>query len=281
MNPSIQMHAVQAFLSLLILVRHDHGGNGRRHFHPASDPALFFLLSGIQTEDCHLLPKASTSFTTTQSNSDSRIIHYGQSGRRDLLLQSMVAASFLAPNYTARAWAYTPDSDKLRESLYLISRVQEATVQQERFVNTNRLQEVLRQKMKLTLRLVEKNYLLLDQINFASQYIEPADAIVEAVSAGNAAVDALQNAIDYVNNDLKIGPLTTEQSAYLTSNLQECREELFVFLRYMPKEKLDEARRRVEEENVKNREEFDSENLGSDAGLYNPVELPWKQQRPR
>jgi len=174
------------------------------------------------------------------------------------------------------ARAYTPDKDKLRESLYLISRVQEATVQQERFINTNNMQEALRQKMKLTLRLVEKNYLLLDQINFASQYIEPSDAIIEAVSAGNAAVDALQNAIDFVNNDLKTGPLTADQKSFLTSNLLECREELFVFLSYMPKSKLEEARQRVEEENIKNREEFDSDNLGSDAGVYNPVKLPWK-----
>ncbi len=73
-----------------------------------------------------------------------------------------------------------------------------------------------------------------------------------------------QNAIDHVNQDLQSGPLTPEQKDYLTSNLQECRDELFGFLRYMPPDKLEAARRRVEEENVKNREEFDSKNLGSD-----------------
>ena len=41
----------------------------------------------------------------------------------------------------------------------------------------------------------------------------------------------------------------------------------------MPQEKLEQARLRIERENVDNRDEFDGP---SDAGLYNPVKLPWK-----
>ena len=66
------------------------------------------------------------------------------------------------------AIAYTPDANPLRESLYYISRVQEATVQQERFITKATKQDVLKNKMKLTLRLVEKNYKLLDQITFCA-----------------------------------------------------------------------------------------------------------------
>ena len=154
-----------------------------------------------------------------------------------------------------------------------MSRVQEATVQQERFVSRSSLQEDLKQKMKLTLRLVEKNYLLLDQINFSSNYVQPQDDIITAVEAGNEAVESLQTAIDYVNNDLKVGALTNDQRDYLTSNLTNCREKLFVFLKYMPQEKLLQARERVEYENVKNREEYPG---SSDDGLFNPVKLPWK-----
>jgi hypothetical protein len=56
--------------------------------------------------------------------------------RRDAL-QKIVATVPIATTLTQAqpAVAYTPDSDPLRESLYLMSRVQEATVQQERFVN--------------------------------------------------------------------------------------------------------------------------------------------------
>ena len=82
------------------------------------------------------------------------------------------------------AFCYTADADPLRESLYLMSRVQEATVQQERFVNGAAQQDVLAAKTKLTLRLVEKNYRLLDQVVFASEHVVPAEEVAEAAAAG-------------------------------------------------------------------------------------------------
>lgn len=90
--------------------------------------------------------------------------------------------------------AYEPDSDPLRESLYLISRVQEATVQQERFVRKSYNQQDLKNKMKLTLRLIEKNYKLVDQLTYCSGYL-PSEHLVEATEAGNEAAE-LQSVID-------------------------------------------------------------------------------------
>lgn len=195
--------------------------------------------------------------------------------RRKAISSAAVAGVVLGSKLgtSSTTFAYTPDPDRLRESLYLISRVQEATVQQERFVSRTKLQEDLRRKMKLTLRLVEKNYLLLDQINYASAFVSPKDEIVTATQAGNEAVVALQSAIDFVADDLGTGPLTDEQREFLTDALTTTREQLFVFLKYMPSDKLEAARLRVEDENVKNRDEFDGD---SDAGVYNPVKLPWK-----
>jgi hypothetical protein len=181
----------------------------------------------------------------------------------------------IASTLPSPALAYTPDPEKLRESLYLMSRVQEATVQQERFVSKAATQEDLKSKMQLTLKLVEKNYRLLDQINYASAFVEPKDDIVVASEAGYEAFDALQGAIDFVKSDLQSGPLTQSQRIFLATSMQSCREKLFVFLKYMPQEKLEAARFRVEDENVKNRDEFDGE---ADAGVYNPVTLPWKTQ---
>lgn len=172
------------------------------------------------------------------------------------------------------AVAYDPDPNPLRESLYFISRVQEATVQQERFINRSTHQQDLRQKMRTTLRLIEKNYKLLDQITYCSTYVAPEN-LVEAALAGNEAVEKLQNAIDYVNNELKTGPLTTTQKDYLTGELNSAREFLFVFLQFMPRDDLNEARLRVEKENVDNRDEYDGD---ADAGVYNPVILPWKSR---
>jgi len=183
-----------------------------------------------------------------------------------------VWGGFIPPQVAA---AYTSDPDKVQESLYFISRVQEATVQQERFVNRAKMQEDLKSKMKLTLRLIDKNYRLIDQISFCSGLVDPKEEVITASEAGYAAVDALQEAIQFVNSDLDKGTLTERQREFLTSSLKTTREELFVFLNYMPQDKLKNARLRVEDENVKNLDEFDG---SDDAGVYNPVILPWKQK---
>ena len=52
--------------------------------------------------------------------------------------------------------------------------------------------------MKLTLRLVDKSYRVLDQINYISKFIE-GDDVVRAAQAGNEAAEALNDAIDFVN----------------------------------------------------------------------------------
>lgn len=74
---------------------------------------------------------------------------------------------------------------------------------------------------------------------------------------------------------LKVGGFEKGQKEYLTGNLSECRECLFDFFSYMPQDILEGARKRVEEENVANRDEFDGDD---DAGVYNPVVLPWKNR---
>jgi len=135
-------------------------------------------------------------------------------------------------------------------------------------------QEDLQRKMKLSLRLVDRSYRVLDQITYCSRFIAPDD-IVEATAAGLGAADALQEAIEYVATGLGSGPMTEERRGVLTEALTTTRQELFRFLKYVPADKLQEARLRVEKENVDNREEFDGD---TNAGVYNPVVLPWKQQ---
>lgn len=205
--------------------------------------------------------------------------------RRSLLKNIIavpVASLGLVSSSPVASFAYTPDPDKLQESLYFISRVQEATVQQERFMNKLGGTTELRTKLKLTLRLVDKNYKLLDQINFSSAFVTPADKLVEASEAGYEAVDALTSAIEFVKKDenwVKGDPSDKSDAAskdrvtFLTEAMQTCREQLLVYTDYMPVEKLKNARYRVEDENISNREEFDGDD---DAGVYNPVNLPWK-----
>mmetsp|Transcript_106051 Transcript_106051/g.216279 ORF Transcript_106051/g.216279 Transcript_106051/m.216279 type:complete len:281 (+) Transcript_106051:5451-6293(+) len=198
--------------------------------------------------------------------------------RRGFLESSGIVSAVVFLSLPKQALAYTPDPDKLQESLYFISRVQEATVQQERFIRKLGGTAQLRQKLKLTLRLVDKNYKLLDQINFSSAYVTPNDMLVEASAAGYEAVDALQSAIEFVGKDQywqqgDDDGHASERTEFLTDAMKTCREQLLVYTDYMPTDKLRNARFRVEDENIANRDEFDGDD---DAGVYNPVNLPWK-----
>mmetsp|Transcript_33960 Transcript_33960/g.74695 ORF Transcript_33960/g.74695 Transcript_33960/m.74695 type:complete len:272 (-) Transcript_33960:171-986(-) len=232
-----------------------------------------YASTSSNNEDHHLIEPPSTPDGVPTCRSSPIL------GRRDVLQQSTVSAvaglvlDFLTPSF---ALAYTPDSDKLRESLYLISRVQESTVQLERLIRNCQTQEELKPKLKLKLKLVQASYRLLDQINYASQFVDPPEELVAASEAGNIAVESLQDAVVYTNNELGDGPIVNEQREFLNEALQTTRESLFTFLKYMPQDKLEQARKRVEVENVDNRDEFD-DNIDKNAGVYNPVTLPWKQ----
>lgn len=196
---------------------------------------------------------------------------------------SLVAAAAVATTTVfapplLSAHAYTPDVDPLRESLYLICRVQEACVLQERYIEKQRPPL---QKMKLTLRLVDRSYRLLDQINYVSLYISAPD-VVAATQMGNEAAEALQEAIDFVASyQQDASAMTNEQKDFLKESLTTTREKLFDFLDYLEttqQPKLLEARSRVERENALNKDEFDPD-LATDAGVYNPIVLPWKSPR--
>lgn len=173
--------------------------------------------------------------------------------------------------------AYAPDPDPLKESLYLICRVQEATCLQERYISKT-LPPI--QKMKLTLRLVDRSYRLLDQINYISKFVDP-NHVVEAVQAGDQAADSLKEAIDFVYGykDDDAAAMTLDQKDFLIATLTSAREKLFDFVDYLPDQsKLQEARKRVEDENKLNADEYDPD-LANDAGIYNPIELPWKNRK--
>ena len=112
-----------------------------------------------------------SAWSTTSNNNDKNSAHININ-RREYMKQILTIPSstilLINNNNIQPAIAYTPDANPLRESLYYISRVQEATVQQERFITKATKQDVLKNKMKLTLRLVEKNYKLLDQITYCA-----------------------------------------------------------------------------------------------------------------
>jgi hypothetical protein len=172
--------------------------------------------------------------------------------------------------------AYEPDPEPLKESLYMLSRIQEATCLQERYIN-KKLPPL--RKIKLTLRLVDRSYRILDQINYISKFMDANDVVL-ATQLGNEAAESLQDSIDFVYAYQKdAGQMTLEQKEFLIASLTNTREKIFDFVDYLPDQtKVTEARKRVEEENKLNIDEFDPD-LANDAGIYNPIELPWKNRK--
>jgi uncharacterized protein (DUF1800 family) len=246
----------------------------------------FLLLASFQILILCSLPQHAEAFSAASTRqprstiATTTALASASFSRRDALVTPLIAAattSFVVFAPSSPTHAYTPDPDPLRESLYLMSRVQEATCLQERYIEKSRPPI---QKMKLTLRLVDRSYRLLDQVNYISKFLD-ADSVVPATQLGFEAADALKEAIDFVNaykqpqqeNTNII--MTIEQRDFLKESLTDTREKIFEFLDYLPDQsKVLDARRRVEEENKLNKDEFDPD-LATDAGVYNPIVLPW------
>ena len=198
-----------------------------------SFPSLIILNNRLNRSMSCIYDKCSRNKSTDSYNKNKKEI-VGCESKRNLIKSSFMSLFLACTAKVPVSYAYTPDTDPVRESLYFISRIQEATVQQERFVKKSSTQQDLRSKMKLTLRLIEKNYKLVDQITFCSNFIN-SDDLVEATNAGMEAAAELQSAIDFVNSELMSGDLTEDQKAFLTSALTNTREQLFVFLRFVPR----------------------------------------------
>jgi hypothetical protein len=207
----------------------------------------------------------------------------GTLNRRETLHRSFTtlasALLIVGKSLPQAAQAYTPDPDPLKESLYLLCRVQEATLLQERYIQRKRPPI---SKMKLTLRLVERSYRIQDQVNYVSRYIPP-DHVVAATEAGNQAAESLQDAISFVyaftnsEKEQQQEPMTSEQRAFLLEALADTRQKIFDFVDYLPDSSpLLSARARVEQENKLNRDEFDPDLADEATGIYTPIELPWK-----
>lgn len=165
------------------------------------------------------------------------------------------------------------DPKKLEEALYLISRVQEATVQQERLVTTGKFKDVQRNSITMALNMMLNNYALPDQVVTASGYIVNKNQIMQASAIGNEAVDALETAKEYFGAPLKVSGLSTEQRSFITQAMQSCRQKLDKFVTYVPQDSLELARKRVETENELNLKEYVGEKIS------NPVTLPWKKAK--
>lgn len=172
------------------------------------------------------------------------------------------------------------DQVKLEDAIYKLSRVQEATAQEERLVKSGKFKDVQRNSIKMALKMMINHYKINDQVTEGSKWIKaaPQDTL-KAQQYGADAVDILETANEYFGKDLKVVSLTDDQKEFLTNAMSTTREKINNFLSYMPDDAVQSARRRVESENDINRQEYLAgigAADGASAGILNPVVLPWK-----
>mmetsp|Transcript_28659 Transcript_28659/g.72638 ORF Transcript_28659/g.72638 Transcript_28659/m.72638 type:complete len:272 (-) Transcript_28659:98-913(-) len=211
--------------------------------------------------------------------------------RRSLATALLAAGGAAGASPGGAVWAFSPsdlglstgaastisvkplDPAKLQEALYLISRVQEATVQQERLISTGKFKDTQRNNIKKAINMMVDNYRLNDQVVLASGYVVNKENVVKASECGKDAIEALETAKEYFATTLKVTTLNPEQKQLLIDAMRTTRSKLDDFVAYMPEDVLAKARRRVEEENALNLQEF----VGVDGGMINPSKLPWQK----
>jgi hypothetical protein len=167
--------------------------------------------------------------------------------------------------------------ETLQEALYYVSRVQEATVQQERLVSTGKFKDTQRNNIRMALKMMLDNYKLSDNIVTASAYASPQDRVMKASEAGKEAIDVLETTRDYFAKELKVSGLTDEQRKFVVQAMQATRTKLDGFLNYMPGDVVVKSRQQVERENDLNMKEFVT--ADGDKTIINPVTLPWKNKK--
>lgn len=161
--------------------------------------------------------------------------------------------------------------DRLKEAIYFISRVQEATAQQERLVSTGKFKDTQRNNIKMALNMMLDNYKLNDRIVAASAFIPQAN-LIKANQKGTEAVETLQTAQEYFAKELKVSGLSDEQRTFVLDAMQATRSKLDDFLTFLPASTVDAARKQVEDENDANMREYAGE-----GAIINPIKLPWKK----
>lgn len=170
----------------------------------------------------------------------------------------------------ARAEPAAMAEGSLLNSLYLIRRVQEATVQEERLLKSGKYKDLQRSNVKLAATMMLRNYQLEDCIITASR-AAGLGKVQQASESGRNAIDALNQINEYFDsseNSLKVNTITAEKQQFVLKALNTARDNLDNFLGYMPPEVVAKATQIVQEENDLNAAEYKV----TGAGYLNPAD---------
>eukprot|EP00617_Octactis_speculum_P002967 CAMPEP_0185771168 /NCGR_PEP_ID=MMETSP1174-20130828/63483_1 /TAXON_ID=35687 /ORGANISM="Dictyocha speculum, Strain CCMP1381" /LENGTH=242 /DNA_ID=CAMNT_0028456939 /DNA_START=13 /DNA_END=741 /DNA_ORIENTATION=+ len=161
--------------------------------------------------------------------------------------------------------------DSLLKYVYKILRVQEATLQEVRLINSGKFKDLQRANIKLAANMMLVNYNLDDCIVQAARYAKNGQ-IIQATDAGRGAVEALNQINEYFDSSdksLQVNSISREKQDFIIKALSVTRSKLDQFLTYMPDDVVRQATEVFEEENNINVAEYASFNKESN-GYLNP-----------
>ncbi|EJK64619.1 hypothetical protein THAOC_14628 [Thalassiosira oceanica] len=148
----------------------------------------------------------------------------------------------------------------MRDCLYNVLRVREATEQESRLISTGKFKDSARQNVKLAVKFIINNYNLSDSIIAGSSYLKGNDR-VDASGVGQSAVQSLLTIVEYFDaagvENIKVDSLAGKEKIVI-EGLKSVRRDLDEFLDYFPKDDVDAVKARILSENELNYREFDT-----------------------
>jgi hypothetical protein len=157
--------------------------------------------------------------------------------------------------------AATSKRPPLPSCIYNILRVREATEQETRLITTGKFKDVQRANVKLAVKFMVNNYKLSDSVIAASSYLT-GNARVSASGVGSSAVQSLYTILEYFDSsdveNIKVGSDSIAgKETIVIKGLESVRRDIDEFLTYFPQDIVEEAKKKIAEENELNFREFD------------------------
>eukprot|EP00550_Attheya_septentrionalis_P010341 CAMPEP_0198279922 /NCGR_PEP_ID=MMETSP1449-20131203/122_1 /TAXON_ID=420275 /ORGANISM="Attheya septentrionalis, Strain CCMP2084" /LENGTH=261 /DNA_ID=CAMNT_0043975167 /DNA_START=24 /DNA_END=809 /DNA_ORIENTATION=+ len=146
--------------------------------------------------------------------------------------------------------------------LYTILRVREATEQETRLIGTGKFKDLQRANVKLAVRFMLQNYRLNDNLIAAAAFLSDQQKRAAAATVGQSAVQSLYTILEYFDSsdvqNLKVGGMGMSGKEQLViKGLDSTRNYIDDFLVYFPRDEIEAAKAKIQEENALNIKEFD------------------------
>jgi len=165
-------------------------------------------------------------------------------------------------------------ADSTTNSLYLILRAQEATLQELRLINKGIYKDVQRANIKLAVKFILKNYNLLGNFNNVSLNLVPPASQQEANAIAQEIISDLTTILEYFDSqdveNLKVaggGMKGAAAMPFVIDGLTSSNRKIQSYVDLVSKETVQEVMQTINYENEQNLKEFPVDVLGP---LKNP-----------